>query len=329
MQVNHNDTHNEGDRNPQIDLVIYGRIIIDTIRLSNGSVVKNLLGGGGPQAAFGARLWNPSVGLLIRSGADMGAKPRETLKNIGVDLSGWVDYPDLATPKSIFIDYDSNEQMIDDIDEAARRKRFLDRFGELHSRIIPIPKTFSKPRLIHCLTDYAKEPMTEVMLELKGQNTCFSLEPMFDHHHWINKEDLMELVRKSDIVSPDWESACGISGSDKPKQVLKHWSTLGPKLVAVRHGKRGSYLWDGYADRMWHVPIIEVNLVDPTGCGNSYAAGLCAGWGKFKDVRMAAGCATVSASYMAEHVGIPPVTGKIEQEAQARLERLLPKVKSL
>jgi sugar/nucleoside kinase (ribokinase family) len=317
------------DRNSQIDLVICGRIIIDTIRLPTGKIVSNLLGGGGPQAAFGARLWNPSVGLLIRSGVDMESTLKNELQNIGVDLSGWVEYPDLTTPKSIFINYDSNEQIVDDIDENARKKRFQERFGELHSRIIPVPESYSKPRLIHYLTDYAIEPMTDVLLNLKGPTTCFSLEPMFDHHHWINKDDLLDLVVKSDIVSPDWESASGISGSNKPKEILKHWSKLGAKIVAVRDGKRGSYVWDGYNDQMWHIPILKVNLVDPTGCGNSYAAGLCAGWGKYEDVRLAAGCATVSASFTAESVGVPPVTDKMEQKAQERLEKLVPEIRHL
>lgn len=307
---------------PKIDLVMYGRIIIDTLRLPSGQIVKDLLGGGGPQAAFGARLWNPSVGLLIRSGTDMGAGPRQTLQNIGVDLAGWVEYPDLPTPKSFLIDYDSNEKMIDDIDETARRKRFQDRFGELHARTIPIPETYAEPRMIHVLTDYAVEPMMDVMLNLKGPDSYFSLEPMFDHHHWINRGDLLDLTGRSDIVTPDWESACGISGKDSPKEVLKHWTRLGAKIVAVRDGARGSYVWDGFADQMWHIPIVEVDLVDPTGCGNSYGGGLCAGWGKYQDVRLAACCGTVSASFMATRIGVPAVTGDMEEEAQERLEKL-------
>jgi hypothetical protein len=62
-----------------LDYIIYGKIIIDTIGLLDGSVVHNILGGGGPQGAFGARLWSDSVGILTRSGTDIGFDPKETL----------------------------------------------------------------------------------------------------------------------------------------------------------------------------------------------------------------------------------------------------------
>ncbi len=53
-----------------VDYVIYGKIIIDDIVVA-GSRLRSVLGGGGPQAAFGARLWNESVGFLSRSGGDL------------------------------------------------------------------------------------------------------------------------------------------------------------------------------------------------------------------------------------------------------------------
>ena len=45
-----------------VDYVVYGKIIIDDIRLKNGNIIRNQLGGCGPQGAFGARVWDASVG---------------------------------------------------------------------------------------------------------------------------------------------------------------------------------------------------------------------------------------------------------------------------
>src|SRR5262245_6123289 len=88
--------------------LIYGKIIIDDIRLSSGEIVADKLGGGSPQAAFGMRLWHDDVALLVRSGDDLDASHLQTLQDLGVDLSGWVRYDDLPTPHGL-IEYDEHE----------------------------------------------------------------------------------------------------------------------------------------------------------------------------------------------------------------------------
>ena len=54
-----------------VDFLVYGKIIIDDIKLQKtGQIQHGVLGGGGPQGAFGARVWADSVGFLSRSGTD-------------------------------------------------------------------------------------------------------------------------------------------------------------------------------------------------------------------------------------------------------------------
>jgi sugar/nucleoside kinase (ribokinase family) len=100
-------------------------------------------------------------------------------------------------------------------------------------------------------------------------------------------------------------------------------------MVAVRDGARGSYVWDKEHDRMWHIPVVEIDLMDPTGCGNAYGGGLSVAWDQHREARMAGACATVSASFLAERVGVPAVTTEIRAVAQNRLERLLNRIETL
>jgi len=60
--------------------LVYGKIIIDDIRLRSGAIVSSKLGGGGPQAAFGMRLWHDDVALLTRSGDDLDPSHLRTLR---------------------------------------------------------------------------------------------------------------------------------------------------------------------------------------------------------------------------------------------------------
>ncbi len=312
-----------------VDYVVYGKIIIDDIRLKSGEIVKNQLGGGGPQGAFGAHLWDPSVGLLSRSGTDINPEPKQALESIGIDLAGWVQYADLPTAHGLMA-YDENEYMIGSIDFEKRKEDFMRNMGEMLARELPIPPSYQSPKVIHLITEFTQEPMAKTALQMKKeQGTIYSLEPIIDWHSWNNREEMIDYFPQVDIVTPDWPSASGMAGSESPLEVLKYWSKLGASVVSVRHGANGSYVWDAKHDQMWHIPIAKVETVDPTGCGNSYGGGFMVGWAKHQDSRIAGAAGTVSASYLAKMVGVPAVTDALREEAQAILDQLLDHIEPL
>jgi sugar/nucleoside kinase (ribokinase family) len=310
------------------EYVVYGKIIIDDIRLKSGEIVREVLGGGGPQGAFGARLWHPSVALLTRSGTELPEGPKEALLALDIDLSGWMQYADLPTARGLMA-YDENEYMTGEIDFEKRKEAFMRKMGEMLAREIPIPESCRSPKVIHLITEFTDEPMADAALDMKARGAIYSLEPLIDYHNWSNREAMLAYFPRVDVVTPDWPSASGLAGSEDPVTVLKFWSRLGPKMVAVRDGARGSYVWDKEHDRMWHIPVVEIDLMDPTGCGNAYGGGLSVAWDQHREARMAGACATVSASFLAERVGVPAVTTEIRAVAQNRLERLLNRIETL
>lgn len=311
-----------------VDYVVYGKIIIDDIRLKSGEVIRTQLGGGGPQGAFGARLWDRSVGILTRSGTDIEPGPKAALEAIGIDLQGWVQYPDLPTPHGLMA-YDENEYMLTK-DFEQRKQNFMRKMGELLGRVLPIPEDYQAPKVIHLITEFTTEPMAVEALRMKQERgAIYSLEPIIDWRNWTNKEEMLAYFPQVDVVTPDWPSASGMAGSESPLEVLKFWSKLGPAAVSVRHGANGSYVWDAIHDQMWHVPIVKVDAIDPTGCGNSYGGGFMVAWEKHRDARMAGAAGTVSASYMAQTVGVPPVDKALQKEAQSRMNALLMRIKPL
>lgn len=316
-----------------IDYVIYGRIIIDKIFLSDGQVVENLLGGGSPQAAFGARIWSKSVGILVRSGTDIPTKAENVMTSLDIDTAGWVKYPDLATTMGIPIQYDKNDYRIVDLSAKEKVERFYSRFSAFHSRMIPLPDTYRSPKAVHFLSDLPKEPMIQTMLQYKDQGALLSFEPMIDYKTWTNVDDMLDLIKMVDLFTPDWPSARIIAKEESPLKVMKYWiqfvSTSAPQLIAIRHGVNGSYVWDRRSDQIWHVPVLNVEPVDSTGCGNSYGGGLCVGWEKFRDPRLAAACATVSAASILQHVGIPPMSAELEKNALLWRDQVLDSIRLL
>ncbi|MEZ4707128.1 MAG: carbohydrate kinase family protein [Caldilineaceae bacterium] len=288
-----------------IDLLIYGKIIIDDILLADGSVARGVLGGGGPQAAFGGRLWHDSVGFLSRSGTDLAAPHVQGLEALDIDLSGWVRFADIPTPYNQLISYDTEgyfatgdrSHMVMALDRAA--------WDRLLAQPLALPAKYQTPQAIHLITEFAREPMVAAAHALRQQGALFALEPIMDFRQWSNRAEMLELFKHVDMVTPDWPSASGLAGSHDPYTVMRYWADLGPRLVAVRHSEHGSYVWSADEDHIWHVPAVPVNVVDPTGAGNAYGGGLLAGWLHSRDAK-AAGChGAVAASFLVERVGLP------------------------
>ncbi len=297
--------------------LVYGKIIIDDVRLVDGSIVENVIGGGGPQAVFAASLWSDSVGFLSRSGADIGSEHVATLEALQVDLSGWMKYPDLPTPRTK-MQYDENEYGI-----GIEFLTNLDEFNQLLNRAIDLPAHFQRPRVIHLITEFPEEPMVQTALKLREQGTIFSLEPLMDFRNWKNQDGMLALFRNVDLVTPDWPSASGLAGSEDPKEVMEYWSTLGPDMIAIRHGHHGSYTWDSTHRQTWHIAPVAVEVVDPTGGGNSYGGGLCVGWAESKDARIAGCYGTVAASFLVRRYGLPKMSASLREEARSLLKESL------
>jgi len=310
-----------------LDYVIYGKIIIDTIGLLDGSVVHGILGGGGPQGAFGARLWSDSVGILTRTGTDIDPDPVQVLQDIKVDLNGWVKYSDIPTMRGGMF-YDENEIMtaqklaLREQDQETRRANFV----KILSRNIELPPAYAKPKLIHLITEYPHENMSDIAREMRTNGTILSLEPLIDFRNWSNKDEMTAFLNEVDIATPDWPSASGIAGSDDPLEVMRYWSKLGPSLIAVRNGRFGSYAWDREHDQFWHIPVVPVDPVDPTGAGNSYGGGLAVGWHLTKDARLAGCYGAVSAYFLVRQYSLPKMSPELQAEAQAILGQTIDSV---
>lgn len=287
-----------------IEVVIYGKIIIDDLRRLDGTVAGGLLGGGGPQAGFGARLWSDSVGLVTRVGPDLAERHRRDLEKLQVDLSGVTVVPHVRTLRA------------PDGDQPATG---TDNWQRMLAVPVGIPAGYRRPRVVHLITEYADEPMVEAALAMRRAGALLSLEPLIDHDRWTNAEQMMGLLRRVDVVTPDWPSASGLAASTDPALVLRYWARTGPALVAVRHCEHGSYLWSAAGGRSWHIPAVPVRVADPTGAGNSYGGGLCAAWFGTRDPVLAGVHAAVSASFMLELVGMPTDPISAAPVAQARL----------
>jgi sugar/nucleoside kinase (ribokinase family) len=308
---------------PSVDYVVYGKIIIDEIHLANGQRIRAKLGGGGPQAAFGARLWSESVGLLSRSGTDLGEPWLKTLRGLGADLRGWQRYTDIPTPRCV-IRYDSEEGRTE-----ARLTTSQGDWDRLLAQDLWLPHDYRGAKAIHLVTEFPDEQAVKVGQDLRASGWVLSLEPLIDSVAGGNQEEMLALLQSVDVVTPDWAAATAFAESGDPKTVVERWSRLGPKLVAVRRGRHGSYVWDAARARVLHVPALPVRVADPTGAGNAYGGGLCVGWVESQNAGIAACRATAAAAVLIRRRGMAPMSTRLRQEARDMVDRIRPDVRPL
>jgi ribokinase len=261
-------------------------------------------------------LWSDSVGLLTRSGTDLESKQLNALNDLSIDLAGWTRFPDIPTPRSL-MQYDEKEYLVGGLTTSQ------DDWARLLEQPLSLPQTYLRPKAIHLITEFPDEPMVATALGLREQGTLLSLEPLATGQPVAEWKRMLALAGRVNLVTPDWPTASSVAGSENPRLVVEHWSALGAEAVAVRHGAHGSYVWSQDRDEIWHVPAVPTKVVDPTGAGNAYGGGLCVGWTETRDIRLAGCYGAIAASMLLRHVGLPPMTDDLRQEAQAMIAEAL------
>ena len=154
-----------------IEYVIYGKIIIDSIRLLDGRIVNRRLGGGGPQAAFGARVWNDSVALSSRIGRGFDRELFDQLAALDVNTDFVLEIPDVDTLRG-FMSYDEDDYLV------VQDRRIKERINKLHIDLaamlrhdVELSHDGEPPTVCHLITEYFTENAVQRALEMKRRGT--------------------------------------------------------------------------------------------------------------------------------------------------------------
>jgi sugar/nucleoside kinase (ribokinase family) len=312
-----------------IDLVAFG-IVIDDLVFPDGRTVMGVLGGGGPQTAFGMRLpalagWmaTSNVGLVAGVGRDLPGEAGAWLESAGIDLTG-VRTTDLPTPRAWQL-----------MEADGRRTQVWRVAGELIGAQLArsldcVPSDYRAALGFH-LGIHPDDPNLEFVRQLRALPSSrraasglrfpvVSVEPFRPADRPLSDAALRRLCSAADIFSPNRAEARSLVGHAAPEELARRLADGGAPIVALRLGAEGSLVYDGA--RLHHVPAIPVAVVDPTGAGNAYCGGFLAGYVQTGDALMAARCGTVAASFLVEQIGLPPINEQLRLEADLRLKKV-------
>jgi sugar/nucleoside kinase (ribokinase family) len=105
---------------------------------------------------------------------------------------------------------------------------------------------------------------------------------------------LAQCLPHVDIFMPNEGEAMAATGESDPAGAAERLRALGAATVIVKRGPEGCLILDDDGERS--LPAPEVPVVDTTGCGDAFCAGViaarCAGWAMDEAARL--GCATGS-----------------------------------
>lgn len=95
--------------------------------------------------------------------------------------------------------------------------------------------------------------------------------------------DLGPLLKAIDYFLPNDDEAQYMTGFSDPFDQLRAFNQLGANTVVITRGRKGAIL--GKGQEYWQSGIYDIpNPVDPTGCGDAFAAGLVYGIAKGWDL---------------------------------------------
>jgi sugar/nucleoside kinase (ribokinase family) len=305
-----------------MDYVTFG-IIIDDLERADGLSRSGLVGGGGPQSAFGMRLWSDSVGLVARVGADLPDAAWQWLRASGVDTEG------------VAITAWPSLRALQQLDEAGRRRHTwlvpqAAISAQLQRAVAHLPASYRLARGWH-LGVHPDEPDWDFLAGLKALGGLVSLETFRPATQPVPPAALRRLLQAADIFSPNTLAAESLVGAGEPEALASRLLAAGANVLALRLGARGSLVAEARTGRAAWIPALPVTVVDAVGAGNAYCGAFLTGWAESGDLVESGLRGAAAASLVIEHFGAPALRPEMRQQARVRRQtmRAMTKVVSL
>ncbi len=289
-------------------------VMLDDIVFPDGHTKMGVLGGGGPQTAFGMRLWHDKVGLVGSVGPDFPHAADSWLEGTGIDFQG-VRRGTLPTARAWQVLENSGlRTQVWRVDSAVRREH-------LSRSVAALPDTYRRAKGFHfgvhpLSPDF---PFIEEMRQLDG---VVSIESFCPAEHKPDADLLTMLLQSADVFSLNAHEAVSLVGPGDPLVLAARLIAAGAKILCLRSGANGSLVVDAENGSAFHVPAVPVSVVDMVGAGNAYCGGFLTGWVETRDLKIAGIYGATASSFMLEQIGLPKFGPEVIKEAKKRVESL-------
>lgn len=272
-----------------MSLIVTGTIGIDTVHTPTGSA-EDVPGGSCAYFAAAASCYTQTR-LVAVVGEDWPEHHRAMLSGFsGIDLAGLETRSGSKT-------FRWGGRYLENLND--RETLFTD-IGVLAEAPPAIPEAFQDSQVVFLANTH---PAVQLGFLDHLPERRFTVADTMDL--WINtaKDDLLKLLQAIDGVVINDSEALLLTGLRNPIDAARAIMDLGPGTVVVKKGEHGAVLASGSDLAVLPAyPADSKQVVDPTGCGDSFAGGMM-GWlaarGRwdFAELQTAIAWGTVSASF--------------------------------
>jgi fructokinase len=264
-----------------VDVIAIGELLIDLIadtpglRLEEQTTFKRFAGGAPANFVVGIKRLGLTSGMITKVGNDFfGRFLLETLKKEQVDVTHITMSNEYKTGLA-FVGLDEHRNPSFSFYRSPCADIMLSK-EEISEKYIKSAK------LLMCGTvSMAVEPARSAIFKAiefaKKHSIQVACDPNLREDLWHFKdprEHIFRVLKDTDIFLPSISEAEFITG-ERGEQAFEAILDLGPSIIAITHGKEGSTILT--KDEKFFAPSYKVEVVDTTGAGDAFAAGLVTG----------------------------------------------------
>lgn len=260
-----------------------------------GDSISQVAGNAANSAVGGSRL-KLKTAAYINVGADHeGQRIKDHLKEEGVNTRFVVSNKNLPSNHHIVLNYKGERTIL--IFHQPFKYNLPDLDASRWIYFTSLSPSFVKSNLLNQLENYLERTGAKLLYNpgtyqmkagVKKNPRLLSLTEIFV----VNIEEAKRILYGKD-------------DADIPvKKLLKDLVDLGPRMVVITDGGSGSFGFDG--EVYYQLDIFPAKLIEMTGAGDSYAAGLLAGLFHGKDLKEAMRWGAANGASVVEQVGPQP-----------------------
>lgn len=276
-------------------LLITGTVAFDEIETPSGSSGK-IIGGAGTYIGVASSLFTNNLAIVSIIGEDFPEKEIKFLNERGINTDM---IEKVVDGKTFFWKGKYHENMINR-DTITTELNVLEKFN-------PVLNTeFSSSEII-LLGNLHPTVQNTVIDRSTNPNRFIIMDTM---NFWMDNtlNELQMVIKKVDLIIINDEEAQQLTSEKNVFNAGEKILKMGPQKVIIKKGENGSVYLD--SQNKYILPAFPVvNLVDPTGAGDSYAGGIAGFLATkneltFKEIKEAMIYGTIIASFCVEDFGI-------------------------
>jgi len=292
-----------------MSILVVGSVAYDTLETPVGRR-EDILGGAATHFSTAASFFT-DVHLVGVVGDDFKAEHVEFLKGRGINLAGLEVVENGKT-------FRWSGHYLNDLNQAETRKTDLGVFADFDPKLSEHHR--ERPYLF--LANINPELQLRVLEQMK-RPTLTAMDTM---NLWIDttRSDLQKVIERVDMIFVNDAEARALSGKGNVTLAARKIMEWGPKTVVIKRGEHGALVYKG--SMIFSAPALPLAEVkDPTGAGDTFAGGFLGYLAKMgsltdDDLKRAAVCGSVMASFQVEDFGLDRLRHLTPREIDQRFE---------